>query len=146
MSCPRCDQLARELREAREELEEWRRLGGREDAAEADLTRLHALQAWLRDPYLPRSVSRPQAARLLQALVARAPEFCSPDRLAHVCGVGFDANAKSILRVNVTNVRKSLEALGLPVEIENSHGHGWRISREHAALVKAAAAAVGVRL
>lgn len=134
MTCATCDDLRRQLREAREEIEAWES-GGRE--AEAAGATAERLARW----------RKAFAGARLGSVVAMMMMADRPDRpvtpaqiLEATRGVpgttwGGEPGRK-VADVMICYARKSLKKAGCAAVIENSWGLGWFMSPASARLVK----------
>lgn len=116
--CKNCERLNRELREAREEIQEWkvRGIDGGGDMA----SRLrYALKI------------RPQGALIVAAMMEREGRFVRPDFLIEAANIGGQSE-KNTLRVQILFARKSLDAVGITDAIVSSYGDGYLLTTEAA--------------
>lgn len=110
MGCANCERMKREIRELREELEEWRLMDG-----EVVDSKVHDLAKNLR--------VRPQAAKLLMALMASPGQTVPVDRLARA--IGYDGD--DINRM-VAMAAHALRSGGVPIETVWGKGRRVRLS------------------
>jgi DNA-binding response OmpR family regulator len=70
----------------------------------------------------------PTKLRILQALVRRYPGSLTTADLYRVLhkGAPVDRNDKSLARVHIAELRRRLDEQGMPIEIENRWGFGYR--------------------
>lgn len=131
MACDRCDSLTRQLREAREELAEWKRSGGGEAQGPGDADDKALVQVWREALEV-----QPQVARLLVFLCRWRGEQVSNDRIMNELW-GADRLAEleapdKALMVRVHHARTRLKALFGKGLIDTVWGYGLTISRGNA--------------
>ena len=136
--CPKCSDLARDLREAREELAEWRRQG----LAQVDQsTEARAVEIRVRLARLgwPKRSVQPGEIRTLLALVKANGATCSRDHLLSALVTDHADHEVSIKSVDVRicRLRKVLKRAGLDGVIENRWGQGYVIPPTNLPRVKA---------
>lgn len=134
MSCSTCDDLRRQLREAREEIEAWE-AGARDDR-----------HAWLSADRLARWRRVFGNARA-GATVAMMMMVDKPDRLltspllnaATRCigGAKADDPGAKVASVHIHYARRLLKAAACPAVVHTSWGQGWFITAPDAALIRA---------
>lgn len=125
MPCDNCVRLTRELREAREELSEYRAPDTQPDPAK--------LLRWLRKP------ASPQTAYLLLHLAQRPGRVCEIMDLADAMNAADTMNPRNCVRVHVARARRCLEFRGAPDAIFNLYGVGFGLDRATAAMIMEAA-------
>lgn len=134
MTCATCDDLRRQLREAREEIEAWE--SGAREAAAAGAT-AERLARW----------RRTFAGARLGSVVAMMMMADHPDRpvtpaqileaTRGIPGVAWGSDpGRKVADVMICYARKSLKAAGCAAVIESSWGLGWFMSPAAAKLVK----------
>lgn len=126
MTCENCIRLTRELREARELIEEYERPGAMVDS------RVYELNNWLGRP------CQVQGAKMLVALMDAGGKIVPRDRLIHIIDYHGDLRVERILTVNVSRVNKALTNKGLPRAVRNAHGVGYYVSATDAETIRAA--------
>lgn len=110
MGCVNCERLKREIRELKEEIEEWEAYDGEVVDSEAhDLSRKIGV--------------RPQAAKLLITLMDAPGQTISVDRLARAIGYEGDDNNGM-----VAMAAHALRAGGVPIETVWGKGRRVRLS------------------
>lgn len=128
MTCAECDALAEQLRQAREELAEWRRQAGPHNHPRVAL--LHqALRANGRK-------LQPAPLRAFWALVDSAGTLMHSERLHRIVSPDAFAGVKT-LHVAVHCLRKLLELEGFPRGIVQTIQGGYFIKRSDAQLLQA---------
>ena len=129
MGCVNCERLKREIRELREELDEWGLVENNETLADKIRTRFRL---------------RPQAAYTLAAMIERPGRVFS--REAIIQHIGYNGSPMDTkrngedqsVRTNISWVRLGLKDARLDVEVRNVHGQGYLITKEDAEKVRAA--------
>lgn len=124
MACESCAQLTRELREAREEIEELSR-PQKSFSAEVQKTR-----DWLGTP------CRLQTAKLLLCLMKTPGRILDNDTLLFAMDYHGDGDASHIISVHTAMLRSSLRAKGLGPCVLSAYGRGRFIEKEDADLIR----------
>ena len=126
MTRENCIRLTRELREARELIEEYER------PEQAIAPRFQKIRKWLGRP------ARVQTVKMLDALLKSPGQIVTNDRLAFAMEYDGDKPVFKILSVHSTYLRNALERRGLPRSVRTGYGSGRWIDPENAALISAA--------
>lgn len=131
--CASCDRLRAELREVKEELEEWRLRGEKEVDDRAALIQT-ALSA------------TPQVSRVIDAMMDNPGRLIESHTLVdvlHYNGRGGDlpkygtTDEGRLLKVIIFHARKTLERAGITSPIETIWGRGYSLSRDKAVELRA---------
>lgn len=130
--CPRCIQLTRELREARETIAEYERPSATMSAQANRVSR------WLGLP------CHPQAAKMLLLLMAKPGEIVLRDALLFGIDYHGDADVVKTLQVQASRARVSLIRRGLPRGIQSAKGSGYYIEKSDAAIIRRAMEDAGI--
>ena len=117
------ENLRRENRELREELEEWRKVGS-EDRDE----RIHQ---WRRSLGVV-----PQAAHIAMILCGAPGRFLAVGYLHDAIAASEETHDK-LVSVAVSRLKKAIRLRGITDAIHNEYGHGYMITPEGAKAVKA---------
>lgn len=132
MPCVQCETLQRDLREAREELAEWR---ARERDDGPSETRL---EAWCTALDL-----RPRATAMIMVMADRPDRVCKPHfllsatlRKDRYVDAGR-ASEQNLVAAHLSQARRRLRAIGLPYVLQTAWTGGYRISRADAQRLKA---------
>lgn len=128
MPCDSCDRLRAQLREAREELAEWRRSDG--SSLNGDVWRIKRAFG-----------INPQPAIIINALMRDAGRVVTNDALVEAMGyagegrepVKGQADDRLALQVVICKARSALRAEGLHEAISNVHHTGYIMPRTKAA-------------
>jgi DNA-binding response OmpR family regulator len=134
MSCARCEALARENAELREELGAWRGQDDDDRRSEALVDRIARLRR-----VLPVEVHHGSGtAKLLLALIDRPGQLVGRERLLRIVARDADNPPESkIVDVYVCNARKALRLSGFPEAIETIWGGGFRLAPDVARELRA---------
>jgi DNA-binding response OmpR family regulator len=124
--CPRCVQLTRELREARELIAEYER------PPETRCALANRVSRWLGVP------CHPQAAKMLVMLLEQPGKIVHRDALIHGVDYNGDADIVKVLQVQASRVRVSLVRRGLPRAIQSAKGSGYYIEKSDADVIRSA--------
>lgn len=127
MNCKSCEKLRAEIRELREELDEWERHdGGHDDGGVALIAQ--CLKSW------------PQPSRLILELMQASNRVVSKSFLVEALGyngMGRDHDRRGTdedrwLKVVVTKARRALEVVGIFDAIANVRGVGYIMPKQKA--------------
>lgn len=130
MTCARCEQLTRELREAREEVAEWARMD-RARLDDDDVQRIFRLKSAFRLTECD--------ARVLAALMARPGHQFTKENLLPYASIHPDDVRCKIVDVRICKIRKALAARPeFPAKIATNWGTGYSIAREDAQILERA--------
>ena len=130
MTCDNCARLTRELREAREELAEYRdALPDTEDHRVVLIAKRLGIQ--------------PQGGRMAAEMADRNGRICTTELLGELIGYGGEGYVgdpgrlmTGVVRVNISRLRKALERAGCPGAVVNYHGTGYALSEAGVKLVR----------
>lgn len=120
--------LRRRVNELELEIAEWRRQAADRALTVAQADRVARLRQAL--------VLSAAPARMLEALLARAPKMVSKAALFEAAGSDPDRTALAVVDVQVCRIRAALERRGLPGAIETIWGAGYAIPADQALAIR----------
>lgn len=128
--CERCDLLAAELAQMKDELAEWRR--------QASEGRSVVVHGEVRDRWSRALRLAPLLSQAVILLVERQGRVVSYDAIARATCVHYDdlAAPSTSAKVTVHKVRRAMEAIGISDAIETVWGVGYRMRPNAAAALR----------